>query len=251
MTPQEKLVAFAKSEVGYIEKATNAELEDKKANPGNANFNKYAAILDTTNVFNGRKQGADWCAIFVVCMFYLAFGLETMRKITNIPAKSMAAGVRYLRNYFAGAGGLVSYPEPGDVIFFKTKDGSAWQHTGIVTDVKNGYVYTVEGNAGTPEGVNSFVYPLTNPRIGGYGRARWDLVPAEPEPDEPAEVPGAGDDQEDKTGPSVADWSAVGRGWAVDQGVFSGDEKGDYHWEGVVTREQLAVILYNYDHRGK
>lgn len=251
MTPQERLVAFAKAEVGYVEKATNAQLDDKKANQGKGNFNKYAATLDNTDIFNGKKNGYDWCAVFVCCMFYLAFGLETMRKITGIPAKSMAAGVRYLRQYFANINGLVSYPQAGDVIFFKTADGTGWQHTGIVTDVKNGYVYTVEGNAGTPEGVNSFVYPLTNPRIGGYGRARWDLVPADSEPDDPAEAPEAEDDQEDETGPSVADWSAQGRGWAVDQGIFSGDGTGDFHWEGIVTREQLAVILYNYDHRSK
>lgn len=246
MTPQEKLVAFAKAEVGYVEKATNSQLDEKKANQGKGNFNKYAATLDNTDLFNGKKNGYDWCAVFVCCMFYLAFGLETMRKITGIPAKSMAAGVRYLRQYFANINGLVSYPQTGDVIFFRTADGAGWQHTGIVTDVKNGYVYTVEGNAGTPEGVNTFVYPLTNSRIGGYGRAKWDLVPTE-EIHEPSEK----EPEAEHSGSGVADWSAKGRGWAVDHSIFTGDETGDFHWDGIVTREQLAVILYNYDHRSK
>ena len=256
MKPQERLIAMAKAEVGYVEKASNSQLNDKKANPGVANYNKYAAIMDTTDVFNGRKQGADWCAVFVVCMFYLTFGLETMRKITGIPARSMAAGVRYLRQYFASIGGLVSYPQPGDVIFFKTADGSAWQHTGIVTAVENNLVYTVEGNAGTPQGVNGFAYPLNYTRIGGYGRPKWELVPAGTEPEEdtpenppktPVETQDGQDEDLPAETPDGALWSADGREWGISTGLFAGNGQGDYMWPNYVTREQLAVILYKYD----
>ena len=247
MTPQERLVNTALSEVGYVEKASLAQLDDKTANPGTGNFNKYAAILDNTDVFNGRKQGADWCAVFVCCMFYLTFGLEVMRKITGIPARSMAAGVGYLRQYFQAIGGIVSEPQPGDVIFFRTADLKGWQHTGIVTAVSNGCVETVEGNAGTPQGVNTFRYPLSWYRIGGYGRAKWNLVPAETAPGTPAEQ----EDEPVSNTPTyvaeAAEWSAEAREWAVYSNLISGDGRGNYMWPESVTREQLAVILYKYD----
>lgn len=251
MTPQERLVNMALSEVGYVEKASNAQLDDKTANQGTANFNKYAAILDNTDIFNGRKNGYDWCAVFVCCMFYLTFGIETFRQITGIPAKSAAAGVRYLRQYFANINGLVYYPQPGDVIFFRTADGAGWQHTGIVTKVSGNYVETVEGNAGTPQGVHEFRYPLNYSRIGGYGRAKWELVSTEAEPEKAPETPTERDDEPqgniptEDTGP--ANWSADAREWAVYSNLFSGDGRGNYMWPESVTREQLAVILYKYD----
>lgn len=225
MTPQERFVSMARAEVGYREKATNSQLDNPTANPGTGNWNKYAAILDQTDIMNGPKNGADWCASFVVCMFYLTFGVEVFRKITGIPVHSLAAGVGYLRQYFANIGGLVSIPQPGDVIFFKTANGTGWQHTGIVERVEGGMVYTIEGNAGTPQGVNTFVYPTNYARIGGYGRAKWELVDVDP---------GEG-----------SAWSTEARKWAIQNGLFAGDENGDYHWKDPVTREQLAQVLYN------
>lgn len=46
MTPVQRVLATARSENGYLEKATNAQLEDKTANAGYNNWNKFAAFLD-------------------------------------------------------------------------------------------------------------------------------------------------------------------------------------------------------------
>lgn len=46
MTPVQHVLATARSENGYLEKATNAQLEDKTANAGYNNWNKFAAFLD-------------------------------------------------------------------------------------------------------------------------------------------------------------------------------------------------------------
>ena len=43
MTPVQRVLATARSENGYLEKATNAQLEDKTANAGYNNWNKFAA----------------------------------------------------------------------------------------------------------------------------------------------------------------------------------------------------------------
>lgn len=39
-------------------------------------------------------------------------------------------------------------------------------------------------------------------------------------------------------------WSQAARDWAVENGVFQGDEHGDFNWKSTITREQVAVILY-------
>lgn len=227
MTPVDRLLATALAEKGYREKASNSQLDNPTANAGTNNWNKYAAAMDKTDFFNGAKNGYDWCAIFVCWCFVATFGIEIARKIMGVPVRSAAAGVAYLRQYFSQIGGLVSSPQPGDVIFFKTASGTGWQHTGIVTKVADGCVETIEGNAGTPQGVNAFRYSLTYNRIGGYGRAKWADVPAEIDP-----------------GDGSA-WSLEARKWAIQQGLFAGDANGDYRWKDPVTREQLAQVLYN------
>ena len=40
-----------------------------------------------------------------------------------------------------------------------------------------------------------------------------------------------------------SNWAKSGCKWAVEKGVFQGDENGNMHWHDPVTREQLAVIL--------
>lgn len=72
MTPAERVIATARAEIGYIEKETNSQLDDKTANPGDSNWNKYARDLDALGiVYNGRKNGYAWCDIFTDWMLYL------------------------------------------------------------------------------------------------------------------------------------------------------------------------------------
>lgn len=54
-----KLIAVAKNEVGYLEKASNSQLDSKTANAGKNNFTKYARDIWPT------LQAQPWCDIFV------------------------------------------------------------------------------------------------------------------------------------------------------------------------------------------
>ena len=58
---KERVVARAEAELGYIEKASNSQLDDKTANAGNRNFTKYGRDLDNLNVYNGKKNGYVSC----------------------------------------------------------------------------------------------------------------------------------------------------------------------------------------------
>ena len=62
-------------------------------------------------------------------------------------------------------------PIPGDYVFFDWDRDSDPDHVGAVLCVKDGYLYTIEGNSGGKVAVNC--YPKNNPRIMGYGVLNW------------------------------------------------------------------------------
>ena len=62
-------------------------------------------------------------------------------------------------------------PIPGDYVFFDWDRGSDPDHVGAVLCVKDGFLYTIEGNSGGRVAVNC--YPKNDPRIVGYGVLNW------------------------------------------------------------------------------
>ncbi len=110
-----KVIQIAEAEIGYLEKKTNAKLDDKTANAGNKNYTKYARDLDALGFYNGRKNGFAWCDIFVDWCFVRAYGLEAALKLTNQPLgkANCGAGCRYSRNYYKKAKRLFDAPQPG------------------------------------------------------------------------------------------------------------------------------------------
>lgn len=182
MTAAERLLATAKAELGYTGKKSNAQLDDPKANtPGL--FNKFARDLDALGDFyNGRKNGYDWCDVFVDWCFYKTFGRALAQKLLCQPDKSCGAGTKYSMDYYKAKGRWFTSPQPGDQIFFGT--ATVTSHTGIVTGVSGGYLTTVEGNCGSPSAVRQCKYPVGYASIKGYGRPDWSLV----KEDKPAET---------------------------------------------------------------
>lgn len=177
-----KSVSIALGEVGYLEKRTPENLDDKQANPGEANFTKYARDMAKHRGFYlGSKQGYPWCDVFVDWCFLRAYGVSNARKLLCQPLLSQGAGCRHSFAYFQQAGQLAFYPMPGDQIFFR-RDGNIC-HTGLVTRVSDGEVYTVEGNTSDQEGVipnggcvTEKHYPIDSTSIAGYGRPDYSLV---------------------------------------------------------------------------
>lgn len=181
MVPSERLVSTAQSQVGYMGKKTNNQLDDFKTNsPGL--YNKYARDLDALgDWYNGKKNGYDWCDVFVDWCFYKTFGKDLALKLTCQPLHSLGAGTKYSMNYYKNKGQLYTNdPQPGDQIFFNfTSNPSTVSHTGLVEKVVGNYVYTIEGNSGNPSAVRGCRYPLTYKSIVGYGRPNWNIVISE------------------------------------------------------------------------
>lgn len=192
---KQKVIDIALSEVGYLEKASASQLDSKTANAGSGNYTKYSRDLAAVSFFNGRKQGVAWCAVFDAWCFYKAYGKAAALELLCQPTKAAnnaGAGCKYARNYFKTKGQLhTSNPQPGDVIFFYSKDKSQIQHQGLVYKVDGSKVYTVEGNTSGASGVVANgggvfkkSYPHTYDRLAGYGRPQFDTQKVEAEAEE-------------------------------------------------------------------
>ena len=170
----EKVLNVAKAEIGYHEKASNANLDNNTGNSGSGNWTKYARDLDAVgNFYNGPKNGYAWCDVFVDWCFVKAFGADIGRQMICQPLQSAGAGCLYSVQYYKQANRWVTYPQPGDQIFFSYSAGEV-SHTGIVEAVSNGMVHTIEGN--TSDQVARRSYPLASGSIVGYGRPKWELA---------------------------------------------------------------------------
>lgn len=184
-----KVIDIALAEVGYLEKETNSQLDDKTANAGDENITKYARDLDALGFYNGRKQGVAWCDMFVDWDFVQAYGMEVALAITFQPygKPNCGAGCKYSRQYYQNNGRLFDTPEPGDQVFFYSKDKSQISHTGLVYAVDSAYVYTVEGNTSSSSGVVANggsvakkKYKLNYERLAGFGRPDYGMTISEP-----------------------------------------------------------------------
>jgi len=109
------LVAIAKAEVGYHEKASNSDLDDASANSGSNNFTKYARDLANAGYYNGDKNGYAWCDVFVDWCFYQLCGNNAIEAEDMIYQDGdCGAGCEYSANYYKSAGAFDLQPKVGD-----------------------------------------------------------------------------------------------------------------------------------------
>lgn len=131
MNAIDKLIQIAKNEIGYLEKASNSQLDSKTANAGENNYTKYWRDIKPD------YQGQPWCAAFVSWCMAKTFGLDTAKKLLKhwpyVYCPTMA-------DLFT----LNSNPKVGDIVIFY-RNGT-FTHTGIVIKVSGDRFWTVEGN---------------------------------------------------------------------------------------------------------
>ena len=169
MSGAEKVIAIALGEVGYREKASNADLDLPAANAGAGNWTKYARDLREAGYYNGNKNGYEWCDVFVDWCFFKAFG-KTEGQLLQAQTGPLGAACPYSAGYYKAQGRYDRSPRAGDQVFFQ--EGGALVHTGIVTAVTGTTVTTVEGNKGN--GVTRQTYSRADSYIAGYGHPAYD-----------------------------------------------------------------------------
>lgn len=133
-----KMIQVAKVEVGYLEKKSNAYLDDKTANAGSNNYTKY-----WRDVYPDY-QGQAWCACFVSWVLMKAFGQSNAKKLLK----------HWPYVYCPTLGSLFTKnanPKVGDIVIFYRN--GVFAHTGIVTKISGDKFWTIEGNASGASGI--------------------------------------------------------------------------------------------------
>lgn len=182
-----RILAFAQNEVGYLEKKSNKDLSSKTANAGKKNYTKYGSWIGA--------NGDYWCASFISWLFNQAFGGDMGRKLL---CGAYSAACETIRQNFVKKKQYHTFltgAKPGDIIFFSGTRHSGANHIGLIYEVKDGKVYTIEGNTSGASGVvdngggvAKKSYKTTDTKVIGYGRPDYSLVDA-PKEATPSEKP--------------------------------------------------------------
>lgn len=167
----DKVLTIACAEEGYKEKASANNLDSKTANAGSNNYTKYGKEMHALQPSN-MDYPAAWCDLFVDWCFYKAFGTTLARKILcgNFDDYTINSA-----NYYKKAGRWTLTAKRGYQVFFQNRSGIC--HTGLVLNVSEGRVYTIEGNKDNQ--VKKMSYALNDGYIAGYGMPKYELAVGE------------------------------------------------------------------------
>lgn len=118
----------------------------------------------------GWNQYTPWCGCF------LSWGAAQQRDTINGDPPRFADVDKGMKGFkdksqWREPNDEKNKPIPGDYVFFDWDGGSDPDHVGAVLCVKDGFLYTIEGNSGGRVAVNR--YPKNDPRIVGYGVLNW------------------------------------------------------------------------------
>lgn len=168
------VVKVATKYIGYLEKNSNSYLDDFKKNAGKKNYTKFAIEYQKFTGLN--LQANSWCDIWIDAIFVEAYGITNAKKLLggfNAYTPSSANLFKNMDSWYE------INPQVGDVIFFRNSERI--NHTGLVIEVTSTKVYTIEGNTSSGSeiienggGVFYKEYYLSNQRIAGYGRPKYD-----------------------------------------------------------------------------
>lgn len=192
------------------------------------------------NTGAGIPLGSAWCAIFVSCVARMA-GVP-VREIPDF--HGCITGTRKFKNFSRWKDPASYTPKPGDVIIFdwNPAGNDGQDHTGFVEAVKNGRVYTIEGNAGSGICMKRD-YPLDSAAIDGYGVPQYAVQETEDTQGEPEMTKEdvqkiIAEYEAQKEQRTVSVWAKEAWEQAVAAKLLDGTAP-----RGPLTREQAALVL--------
>ena len=130
---------------GYLEKKTNAQLDNFKANAGMNNYTKFGRDYD--KIMGTKLNGQSWCAMAVSMVFVESYGLAAAKKLLGGNLFS------YTPTGYSQMKAKKGNPKAGSVVFFHNNKMGRIAHVGLVIKVDKGYFYTMEGNTSSDPGV--------------------------------------------------------------------------------------------------
>ena len=180
----EQILEKARHYIGYREKNhKTADLESFKADAGDGNYTKFSEICGY-----GIKPW-QWCQLFVCGVAVEVCGsigaAEHLLCDQDLNDGVLTSYTPIGSDYFKKAGRWHTVPEPGDVVYFYSKDMGRICHTGYVEDVDKVKMDfgTIEGNTNSDGFTTNggcvarhrYSYKSvggTN-RVAGFGRPRY------------------------------------------------------------------------------
>lgn len=155
---------------GYLEKKSNAYLDDFKKNAGYNNYTKFARDVDSWG--QPGCQGQPWCAEYQFWKLAKVLGITKALQIMGGGFYNCVS----ITNWAKKNGTWHSTPKDGALVIFR--DGS---HIGSVRSYSNTYIYTNEGNTSSAAGVianggscRNKRYLRSDPVIDGYIWITWE-----------------------------------------------------------------------------
>lgn len=154
MSEIEKIYSVAADEIGYLEKKTNAYLDDKTKNAGYNNYTKYwrdSCKRGRMRVYgyaetSGFAGGSNWpyCAGGLDDVFCRALGEERARELL-LHGDAAFINCETMYQKAKTAGRLVASPKAGAIVLFYNSSGIHY-HTEFCYSVKDGIMYTIGFN---------------------------------------------------------------------------------------------------------
>ena len=153
----------------YLEKRTNAYLDDFQKNAGYNNYTKFAR--DVNSWGQPGCQAQPWCAEYQFWKLAKVLGITKALQIMGGGFYNCVS----ITNWAKKNGTWHSTPKDGALVIFR--DGS---HVGSVRSYSNTYIYTNEGNTSSAAGVianggscRNKRYLRSDPVIDGYVWIDW------------------------------------------------------------------------------
>lgn len=215
-------------------------------------------VIFNTHYYGGpvNDKSLHWCVVFLWDIFRMVGASELFY------GGKKTASCSTLYAYHKAQGQKVTHFQTGDIVFFDfTGKKRRTVHVGIVEQVEDGYITTIDGNTGTTSEANG----------GAVMRRRrsMDYVSGGYRPNYSTAAETEGEDEmltqaqfntmfqtamtEYRAGlqdNDSGDWSEEARAFVMSEGLFVGTdtENGSPNmmWEDFLTREQCAQVLYRF-----
>lgn len=210
-----ELISLARSEEGYVEKASNQNLDSKTGNKGTNNYTKYSRDVNDAGLRG--CQGQAWCATSAFWLDLKTFGVDKALQLWNMNRYTYVGYSCFSTyNIFSTCGKVGKTPKLGALVVF------TFSHMGRVLRIytQNGITYFDCWEGNTSSNLNDRNGGMVkikkrradDPTIKGFCYIDYDSVTE-------VELPKSGWVQEDG-------------GWRFYLGNLNQPIRNDWYWDG-------------------
>ena len=200
---KEKVITFAKSEIGTVE------------NPANSNRTKYGAAYG--------MNGQPWCVMFLWYCFQQ--GGEDSAFFGGAKTASCGVLLRWYKEQ--GLTVPVAEAQAGDILILNFSGTQDTEHCGLVESVENGVLHTIEGNTsgnGSQDNGGAVMRKIRYPaQVVGVCRPQYK--------------------EEKKVSDYAGHWAEAAIDAVKAAGLMQGDPDGNFRPNDPLTRAEAATIL--------